>query len=200
MMELFRDSAKHYVGEETNEDYKFYFDNGCEDEVIAHIFMKHHNLFKGTASQYIGIDDATLQDIILTQIWKCLSNYDESKSKGKITTMICTYIRNECRRYTQEQNTNKQVINQAHVSTVFSAFEDEDRLEQMGTDSGYNDVEVEQYLEQLDLTENQRNFCKIILDNTGTVKMADVARELKMSRAGVLGIQRQLQNILMDLM
>lgn len=197
---IFKEAAKNYEGSTTNEGYKEAFDNGQDNEVIAHIYKNNYVLFNATASQYIGIDDAELENIILTQIWKCLSNYDSAKSKGKITTMICTYIRNECRRYTEEQNTNRKRINQAHVSTPFSAYDDPDRLEQMGIDSEYSTMEMKHYIEQLDLSDNQRKFCEIILDNADTVRMADVARELKISRAGVLGIQRQLQNKLADLL
>lgn len=199
MLELFKNCARNYIGEDTNQDYKFYFDNGCQDEVISRLYVKHHNLLHLTASKYVGIDEATLTDIIVTQIWKCLSNYDETKSKGKIITMICTYVRNECRRYTEEQNTNKQKINQGHISTPFSAYDDPDRLDEMGAESGYDEVEMEQYLDKLSLSDNQRTFCKIVLDNQGTIKMSDVAREMKISRAGVLGIQRQLQSILTDI-
>ena len=197
--QIFVDAASNYKGEKTNEDYKFYFDNGCENEVIAFIYKNNFKLFHNTASRYIGIDKATLEDIILTQIWKCLSNFDKSKSKGKITTMICVYIRNECRRYTEEQNTLKQCINQAHLSTPFSAFDDPDRLEQMGNENGYVDSEIEQYLSQLDLTENQRKFCEVVLKAEDDITMADIAREIGLSRAGTLGVQRQLQTILRDL-
>ena len=197
--QIFVDAASNYKGEKTNEDYKFYFDNGCENEVIAFIYKNNFKLFHNTASQYIGIDKATLEDIILTQIWKCLDNYDSNKSKGKITTMICTYIRNECRRYTEANNTNKTKINQGHISTLFSEYDDPDRLEQMGIDTEYNLMETMEYLNQLDLSENQRKFCEIILDSPSDIRMADVAREMGISRAGVLGIQKQLQNKLQDL-
>ena len=197
--QLFVESAKEYKGNGTNEDYKEQFDNGNGDAVIAHIFANNYKLFKSTASQYIGIDPAELENIILTQIWKCLDNYDSSKSKGKITTMICTYIRNECRRYTEANNTNKCKINQAHISTLFSEYDDPDRLEQMGIDTEYNLMETKEYLNQLDLSENQRKFCEIILDAPSDIKLTDVAREMGISRAGVSGIQKQLQNKLQDL-
>ena len=197
--QLFVESAREYKGNGSNEDYKQQFDNGNGDAVIAHIFANNYKLFNSTASQYLGIDEATLEDIILTQIWKCLDNYDSNKSKGKITTMICTYIRNECRRYTEANNTNKTKINQGHISTLFSEYDDPDRLEQMGIDTEYNLMETMEYLNQLDLSKNQRKFCEIILDSPSDIRMADVAREMGISRAGVLGIQKQLQNKLQDL-
>ena len=71
---MFLELSKQYKGQETNEDYKYYFDNGEQDVVIAHLYQLHHQLFTSTVKMYFGIDEMQTQDIILTEIWKCLEN------------------------------------------------------------------------------------------------------------------------------
>lgn len=195
----FKELAEMYVGERTNEGYKDWFDNKEKDVVIAYLYTTNYYLFKQSTEGYLGLDEHTIEDIILTQIWRCLDQYDADKSKGKITTFICKYIRFACRNATEAQSSNKTKINQRHISSLFCEFDKPEDLDKSQLDNNYSDVEMREYLKQLNLTTNQYNYCKIILDNKSEVRMADIARELGISRAGVLGIKRQLQQILQDL-
>ena len=58
---------------------------------------------------------------------------------------------------------------------------------------------MEQYLTQLNLSDNQYKYCHLVLTGNPDIKMADIAKELNISRAGALGIKKQLQDILKDL-
>ena len=199
--QMFINLSQEYKGEETNADYKRYFDNGYQDIVIAHIYKLHYQLFNRTIiTNYYGIDEMEAEHIKLTQIWKCLEGYDETKSNGKITTMICTYIRNACRAYTQAQNSDKRKVGQSNVTSNFSEFEKTDFLEKDYVDNEFNRAEVKQYLKQLNLTENQYKFCMTIIDSPDDTSLRQIALEIGMSRAGVSGLQRQLKQILVDLM
>lgn len=198
--EMFRDLSKEFPGEDTNHDYKYYFDNGYENIVIAYLYKKHFNLFTSTVNMYYGIDDMQAEDIILTEIWKCLENYEEEKSNGKLTTMICKYIKTACRTYTQAQNTHRRKINQNDVTSVFSQFEKTDFLEKDYIDTAFNDMEMKHYLLQLDLTENQLKFCLAVLDAPDDISMNQIAQEIGMSTAGVLGLKKQLKAKITDLL
>jgi hypothetical protein len=197
---MFLELSKEYKGQETNEDYKYYFDNGQQDIVIAHLYQMHHHLFTSTVKMYYGIDEMQAQDIVLTEIWKCLENFKADKSNGKITTMICKYIKTACRTYTQGQNTHKRKVNQGNVTSNFSEFESTDFLEKEAIDPAFNDMEMKHYLLQLDLTENQLNFCLAILDAPDDISMNQIAQEIGMSTAGVLGLKKQLRAKLTDLL
>ena len=197
---MFVELSKQYKGEETNEDYKNYFEKGEQDIVIAHLYHLHHHLFTSTVKMYFGIDEMQAEDIILTEIWRCLENYTSDKSNGKITTMICKYIKTACRTYTQGQNTHKRKVNQDNVTSVFSQFEKTDFLEKEYLDTAFNDMEVNHYLYQLNLTENQLKFCLAVLNSPDDVSMNQIAQEIGMSTAGVLGLKKQLRVKLTDLL
>ena len=198
-MNNFKELAEMYTGERTNDGFKEWFDHKDKDIVISYIYTTNHYLFKQVTTQYLGLDELTVEDIILTQIWRCLDQYDASKSHGKITTYICKYIKFACRTATQSANTNKTKINQRHISSLFCEFEKPEELDKSEYDRSFNDVEMIQYINQLGLTQNQYKYCMLILDNTQELKMSEVARELGISRAGVLGLKRQLQQKLQDL-
>ena len=195
----FKEYATLYTGEETNNSYKEWFDNNEKDIIIAHLYTKHYYVFKQATENFIGLDEFEIEDIILTQIWRCLDQYDDSKSNGKITTYICKYIRSACRNATQAENSNKRKINQRHISTLFSEYEDKDDLDRSKIEFGYSEVEMEQYLTQLNLSDNQYKYCHLVLTGNPDIKMAEIAKELNISRAGALGIKKQLQDILKDL-
>lgn len=196
--ELFFNLAKGYVGADTNEDYVKYFNQGQENEVIARIYTQNYRLFEQTSKRFTGVDDATRDSLIVENIWKCLSTYDESKSNGKIITMICTYVRNALRTLTQSMNTKKGKVNSQ--SKVFSSYEDEDRVAELSTTSKtFSDIEIKDYIDSLDLKGNQKRYCEVILDSKEDLKMSDIARELNVSRAGALSIKRALQGKLAEL-
>ena len=79
---MFIELSKQYEGEDTNIDYKKHFDEGEVDIVIARIYHLNYQLFNQTASQYYGLKHDDVQNIILTEILKCLYNYDDSKANG----------------------------------------------------------------------------------------------------------------------
>jgi hypothetical protein len=114
--------------------------------------------------------------------------------------MICKYIKTACRTYTQGQNTHKRKVNQGNVTSNFSEFESTDFLEKEAIDPAFNDMEMKHYLLQLDLTENQLNFCLAILDAPDDISMNQIAQEIGMSTAGVLGLKKQLRAKLTDLL
>ena len=201
MNTMFMELSKEYKGQETNQDYKYYFENGAQDVVIAHLYHKNYKLFNSTVNLYFGIDEMQAQDIILTQIWRCLDNYEEEKGNGKITTMICKYIKTECRTYTQAQNTHRRKINQANVTSNFSEFEATDFIEEReANNKDFEEMEMQQYLYQLNLTENQLKFCQAVLNAPDDISMSQIAQEIGLSRAGVKGIQQQLRDKIQDLL
>lgn len=193
---MFIELSKQYEGEDNNADYIKYFNEGEVDIVIARIYHLNYKLFNQTASQYYGLNYDDIQNIILTEIWRCLDNYDDSKSKGKITTMMCKYIRNACRTYTEKQNTDKRKVNQGNVTDVFSAFEKTDFLEKEHIDTDFNRFETEQYLKQLNLTENQYKFCIAAINGGDDIGITEIAREIGISPAGALNVKKQLQKII----
>ena len=197
---MFTQLSREYKGEESNNDYKYYFDNGYQDIVRAHLYHKHYQLFTSTVKMYFGINEMDAEHIILTEIWKCLENYEEEKSNGKLTTMICKYIKSACRTFTQIENTHKRKINQSNITSNFSQFEKTDFLEKDYIDTAFNDMEMQHYLHQLDLTENQLKFCLAVLEAPDDISMNQIAQQIGMSTAGVLGLKKQLKDKITDLL
>ena len=110
--------------------------------------------------------------------------------------MMCKYIRNACRTYTEKQNTDRRKVNQSNVTDVFSTFEKTDFLEKEHIDTDFNQFETEQYLKQLNLTENQYKFCIAAINGGDDIGITEIAREIGISPAGALNVKKQLQKII----
>lgn len=172
------------------------FKQGQEDEVIQYIYNVHHYAFQTVSKRYFGIDEATVESTILEQIWRAIQEFDPARGT-KLVTLICTFIKNDLRATSMLNNTYKRKANQANVCSVFSAFETEENdrcFEQGEEDMAYNELEMLELLDTLDLTENQYNYCQCIIQQLCETSMAGIANHLGISRAGALSIKKALQS------
>ena len=83
----------------------------------------------------------TIESTIYEQVWRCLVNYEPEKSKGKLTTMICKYIRNAVRNIAQSNNYQKRSVNNLVNCSSLDAFESgEDKVQETGELAEYGIV------------------------------------------------------------
>ena len=193
---MFNNLVKVYGLQHTDEELIRDFNNGMENEVIAYLFEMNKSAFKQVSTKYIGVTNDEVESIIMEQIWKCLQTYNEERSNGiKLVTLICTYIKNALRTYTQRQNSNKRKVNNANQSTPMSCFDTtEDRFDEMGEEDDYNKLELLDLIRSENLSTKQREYCGAALEYKCDIQQSYLAREIGVSTAGVVGIRRALQN------
>lgn len=177
------------------------------NETIGYIYEYHQSEFFAVANRFAGVDTATKESVILEQIWKVFENF-KLDSGCKITTVICTYIKNELRRLTQANKMDKRKLNEAtytqNFSDYFSVDGDsevpEDKVYALGTTDTYEleNVELKMLIDSLDLNENQRKFCMALIGGCKPTKSA-VAAEIGISRAGANVVVKTLQQKLIDI-
>ena len=167
------------------------YNSGRETETISYLFCTNYQLFRVTANKFFGLSTEDKDSFILEEISKALVNFDAGKSNNaKLTTIITAYIYNRLRTETQAlQAASKCTLN---LSTSFEDLGDMERLEEAGDSSTYSYSEMYELVNQLDLTENERKTCEIIMLNED-VKNADIANMLEISRAGVGHIKKSLK-------
>ena len=193
---MFNSLVKVYGLQHTDEELIRDFNNGMENEVIAYLFEMNKSAFRQVSTKYIGVSNDEVESIIMEQIWKCLQTYNEERSNGiKLVTLICTYIKNALRTYTQRQNSNKRKVNNANQSTPMSCFDTtEDRFDEMGEEDDYNKLELLDLIRSENLSTKQREYCEAALEYKCDIQQSHLAREIGVSTAGVVGIRRALQN------
>lgn len=193
---MFNSLVKVYGLQHTDEELIRDFNNGMENEVIAYLFEMNKSAFRQVSTKYIGVTNDEVESIIMEQIWKCLQTYNSERSNGiKLVTLICTYIKNALRTYTQRQNSNKRKVNNANQSTPMSCFDTtEDRFDEMGEEDDYNKLELLDLIRSENLSTKQREYCEAALEYKCDIQQSHLAREIGVSTAGVVGIRRALQN------
>ena len=180
------------AGVATTEELVRAYQEGRQTEVIAHVFCTNYQLFRLTANKFFGLSAEDKDSFILEEIAKALENYDlQSEKQAKITTVISTYIYNRLRTETQAlQKASRATLN---LATSFEDLGDMERLEEAGDESTYSYSEMYELVCQLDLTENERKCCEIIILNNDTLKNSEIAELLGVSRAGVGHIKKSLK-------
>lgn len=173
----------------TSEEIVQAYNNGQADEAIAYVFCRHYQLLRLTANKFFGLSAEDKDSYMLEEINKALSNYD--KSKGKITTLVSTYLYNRLRTETQAlQSASRATLN---LATSFEDLGELDRIEEASDESSYSFTEMYYLVSNLDLTENERKCCELILLNPQNIKNSEIAEVLGLSRAGVGDIKKRLK-------
>lgn len=177
------------------------------NETIGYIYEYHQSEFFAVANRFAGVDMDTKESVILEQIWKVFENF-KPDSACKITTVICTYIKNELRRLTQANKMDKRKLNEAMYTQNFSDYFNvdgdseiaEDKVYALGTTDTQDleDIELKMFIDSLDLNENQRKFCMALIGGCKPTKSA-VAAEIGISRAGANVVVKTLQQKLVDI-
>lgn len=177
------------------------------NETIGYLYEYHQSEFFAVANRFAGVDTPTKESVILEQIWKVLENF-KPDSACKITTVICTYIKNELRRITQANKMDKRKLNEATYTQNFSDYFNvdgdseiaEDKVYALGTTDTQDleDIELRMYINSLDLNDNQKRFCMALIGGCKPTKSA-VAAEIGISRAGANVVVKTLQQKLVDI-
>lgn len=192
---MFKELVKVYGLKHTDEELLRDYDKGMKNEVIAYMYEKNKSAFRQVSTKYIGVSNDEVESIIMEQIWKCFETYNSDKSNGiKLVTLVCTYIRNALRTYTQKQNSNKRKVNNGNQSTPMSCFDTtEDRFEEMGEEDDYIKLELLNLVNSEDLSNKQREYCVAAIEHKCDIQQSHLARVIGVSTAGVVGIRRALQ-------
>ena len=193
---MFKEMVKVYGLKHTDEELIYDYNKGMKNEVIAYMYEKNKSAFRQVSTKYIGVSNDEVESIIMEQIWKCFETYNSDKANGiKLVTLVCTYIRNALRTYTQRQNSNKRKVNNGNQSTPMSCFDTtEDRFDEMGEEDDYNKLELLDLVRSENLSTKQREYCEAALEYKCDIQQSHLAREIGVSTAGVVGIRRALQN------
>ena len=192
---MFKEMVKVYGLKHTDEELLNDYNKGMKNEVIAYMYEKNKSAFRQVSTKYIGVSNDEVESIIMEQIWKCFETYNSDKANGiKLVTLVCTYIRNALRTYTQKQNSNKRKVNNGNQSTPMSCFDTtEDRFNEMGEEDDYNKLELLSVVNSEDLSNKQREYCVAAIEHKCDIQQSHLAREIGVSTAGVVGIRRALQ-------
>ena len=203
--ELFTNILCNFTGKKTTEELINEYHKGNKDSVIAVVYELGYLQFMSVANNFLGVDTATKESVILEQIWKGLENY-KLGSNAQLVSLICTYIKNELRHITQSESMQKRCLNNCTHTQLFSDYfsndedSDEDKNRCMGTTdtSDFDEVELQYYIDSIDMNENQRNFCNALINGCKPTKSA-VAAQIGISRAGANIVVKALQEKLIDL-
>ncbi len=166
------------------------YNDGRQTEVISFIFCHNYQLLRMASNRYYGLSMDDKDSFILEEIAKAIDNYNSDKNT-KLITLITTYVRNRLRTETQALQANARKT--LDYATSFEDLGEMDRLWEAGDNTSFSYAEMYELVNTLELTENERKCCEIIILNNEDIKNSEIAELLGISRAGVGHIKKSLK-------
>lgn len=159
--------------------------------VIAYVYCTHFGILNTTANKFFGITDSDKASFIVLEIVQAIEDFDCSKGT-KLISFINRYAYNRLRAETQKAGKfSKKVITQSHR---FEEYEEADRdLNLSYSSDEYSRVELVQAIELVDLSQGEKAYCELIIENKEVLRDSEAAQLLGKSRAGVGHIRRSLR-------
>lgn len=178
------------VGDTSTHSVMYHYRKVNQNDAIAYVYCRHHLLFKQQANKFFGLTVEDKESFILEEIMKAMDNYSPDNG-AKLETYICRYIYNRLRTETQELDAaSRRTLNYANG---FEDLGEEDRMEEISNDGNYSYAEMYNLVNDIDLTDNERKCCEVILLNTDILKNSEIANAMGVSRAGVGHIKKSLK-------
>lgn len=181
----FKTLADLYEGETTDlslvENYK---DITQKPLILAYVYCTNYRMFYNATVNYFGLGLDDIDSFIVEEIDKALNNFNAERGV-KLTTLICTFIKNRLRAETLLlQKASKRPLNN---------YVDMDSLGEEAYMDNFNELFTLDYLKQLNLSENELEYCKIILADNHELRDAEIARIMGKTRAGIKYIKNKIR-------
>lgn len=158
---------------------------------IAIIYVNQYGHLKNITDKFPRLTSEDKSSFILEEIVQALNNYDETKG-AKIQTVVSTYVYRRCYAENKMREHQKRMLD--YDTTLNSSYES---YVEANIDKGMNDFyhcEFTNYLESLDLTENELKYCKIVSSGEHSIKDSDVARMMGVTPAAINYIRKKLSS------
>lgn len=165
------------------------FKRGEVAEAIGFIYCNQYGHLKNISAKFPRLTAEDKASFILSEINSALTDYDKTKG-AQIQTLVSKYA---YRRLYSENKMREHQKRRANYDQTTASYEE--YIETAAASWGSNDeyrAELLDYLKSIDLTENELEFCKIIITNRAA-KNTDIAKIMGVTPAAVTYIKNKLK-------
>lgn len=185
-----------YRGTETLEEIAINYQNTEDPIILAYVFTKQYGLIYGVVQKYFYLTEDDFASFAVEEVHKVLMNYNPyAEKKASVRTMIVRYL--ERRLYAETKNLSYQkrsANNTADSYEVYVADLNTGSKSMSYKEDQFEMIELLELVEKVDnLTKNEIEYCRIIMQSGDKVKATDIAQELKISSSAVTQIKKSLQ-------
>jgi DNA-binding CsgD family transcriptional regulator len=186
--------ANLYNGETNLSQVAVTYQQSNDPILFAFAFCEVYPLLKLQADKYFYLNEADKASILLEEVNKALNDYQPIYCT-KVQTLITTYVNRRFYAETKMLQHDRRKINIGVDSyETMVEFQDEETIESIG----YKDIELGESLPKAKLTENELTYCKIVMNETTSLRDSDVARAMGISPAGVLWLKKKVKEKLIS--
>lgn len=180
----------------TTEAVDYYRETG-DCRVICYLFINQYGHLKNISKKYTKLTDDEKASFVVEEIEKALNHYDASKG-AQIQTLISTYVYR--RLYAENKMREHQKRKVDYDNEITSSYEVyiENNVEKGMRD--YYESELTNYLETMDLTDNELEYCKIVSSEKSGLSDSDVAKMMGVTPAAINYIKKKLKTKLVPMM
>lgn len=150
-----------------NELLQEYKDNESPN-ILAYLYVTNFGVIQKFADKYKMIDTQDIASYSLQELDKAIKQYDFN-SDCKFITFFVAYLKNRLR--------SEQELLMKHVRFANYFNEDLDSLHNIASDFEFDLFDLDDY----DLSEDEKNQCKMLIDGYSVSEIAEAFRLTKMS-------------------
>ena len=164
-----------------------------EDPILlAHVFCKNFGIIVLESKKYFGVSEEDKASWAVEELHKALLAYDAARG-ASVQVFFSRCLNNRLRSETQSLNRHRRKAN-----TNCQEFEAMSEISAAYTESAYAHVELVETLAQLNLSDRELDYCKIVMDYYPHVKDTDIAKSFGVSSAAIHylkeGIEQKLRS------
>ena len=172
-----------------------YYQETKNQRCICVVFINQYGNIWNTTSKFPKLDVQDKISIALQQIDRALLDFDCTRGT-KLQTLAMNYIFRSCYALSMQRNALSRKVNyDTEISTSYEVFT-EQGIDWSEENKQQEYFEYIDWINSLNLNENQKKYCYIVGLNPNKVRDADIARELNISQSAVCQMKRKLKNIL----
>lgn len=217
---LMNDIANLYEGNANLSQLALMYQKDENPMYLAVTFKKLYKLLLTHVNKFYVLTDSDCASFILQEIHKAMKNYSNDKGV-QVQTLISRYVYNRLKAESNMLNHDKRVLNIMSTSYegVLSSKEDgstvipkslinkEDSVNstscyfsEVSIQHEYDELELQQTLDQLNLPEKELKMCKIILSEKNTLLNTEIAKKMGITSAGVAYLKKSLRTKLLPVL
>lgn len=159
-----------------------------EDPIsFANIFCKLYPLSLSVCSKFWNLTESDMASFCLEELHNAIHKYDDGQDT-KFQTFFATCFRNRLRHETQKLDCDKRKANTK--SEDFAAYAE---IAQGYYEVGIENAEVHDLLAGIELSENEQQYCQIIMKTPGKITDKEISKIIGVSSAAINYMKKRLK-------
>lgn len=160
--------------------------------ILSRLYISNYAMLKSIANKFQYLTDNECSSLCLLEIENTIIDYDKSKNT-KFSTLLYRYVYNEMRAKNNQKTYNKRKLNNSSSNDIKQNINDLVELNKEPGKFDYYELELNSVLDEINLTEKEEKFCKIVSMENYNITDTEISEILDITPQGVYYIKNKIK-------